>query len=129
MSRLPPHIVVNATPVQTTTSAQVVVTSWTPASHSPAVNNCIVYARGILIGRSSTDELIVHEISTAFKIVSGTVTQIGTQNLHMATMGNGGISSSSFISTASNVINFRVDGVSGKTINWTGWLTIDTSEV
>ncbi len=122
------HQVVNAPPVQTTTSAQVVVASWTPGAHSPVVNNCIVHVRAFLFGKSTGNEGAVHNISASFKVLSGTVTQLGVQALHMSPMHDAAIATSCFLSTASNAINLRVDGVSGKTIDWTGWLEIYTSE-
>ncbi len=127
MSRLT-HTLVNATPVQTTTSATVNVLTWTPASHSPVVNNCVVRAIGVVLGKTSTNTVRAIEIGAVFKVISGTVSLIGAATAYLA---DGDMTPTTFagLDTTSNVINLSVSGLSGQTINWTGWLTLITSEL
>ncbi len=115
--------------VQTVGVVTSTLCSWTPASHSPVVNNCVVVARAMVAGKSSTNDVGFHEMGWVFKIISGTVSQVGSLHLYMAAAGNSSITTGTpTIVTTSNIITLQANGTAGATITWTGKLTLTTSE-
>ncbi len=126
MSRLL-HTVANATPVQTTTATLTNVLTWTPASHSPVVNNCMVWARGLILGKSSTNTGFAMEVGSLFKVISGTVTQVGTQYSFLSA--GDMTATTSTLTTFGNIIDLNVNGIAAQTVNWTGRLMLFTSEL
>ncbi len=123
------HFTGNGTSVQTTDATTTTITSWTPASHLPVVNNCIVSVTGTMVGKSSTNGGVTIVAAATFSIVSGTVTLLGTQTGILAAQGTAALLTSTVtLDASSNVIRFRITGVAATTINWNGYLDIRSTD-
>lgn len=126
MSNLLNHFTANSTAINTTDAVTVTtITSWTPASHSPVINNCIVSVAGQLIGKDGSNNAVSIKANATFSIISGTVTLLGSQSSIFAAQGSAGLSTAVLtLDTSSNVIRLRATGVAATTIAWTGWLWV-----
>jgi hypothetical protein len=115
--------------VQTTDTTVTTVVSWTPGSHLPVVNNCIVSVAGTIVGKSSANGGVTISANATFSIVSGTVTLLGSQTTVLAAQGSAALTSSAItIDASSNIIRLRITGIAATTINWTGYLDVKSTE-
>jgi len=122
------HFTVNSATVNTTdATTATTIHTWTPGSHTPVVDNCIVVVEGTLIGKQSSNGVSI-KASATFLISSGTVSLLGSQTSIVASEGSAALTSSTItLDTSSNIIRIRANGVAATTIAWNGWLDIRTS--
>lgn len=128
MSRRLIHTTVNAAAVQTTDTTVTTVHTWTPAAHVPAIDNCVLQVEATLIGRSSGNAGVTIKFGGTYKVISGTLSLLGTPAAIQAAIGDAAMLVSVLsLDASSNVLRARVAGVTATTIDWQCYLEIKTT--
>lgn len=115
---------IDGTAVTTDGTTQVAMATFNVNTAAPgggAFNNCTIFAHGVSSGFDSGSGFGGGEhVAAVFRVVSGTLTQIGTTQHVIAMINDWSPSANTGFSVAGSTITYWVVGSATHTINWLG---------
>lgn len=118
-------------PVTTTGAAVTTVVNWNPLAELPfTFNNVALHIEGVLIARDSSNNSASVRVGRSFKLISGTVSALGTQASVLGVgIGDAGLSTiAATLTTSQGVVVLQATGIAATTIEWTGFIEIWSGE-